>query len=105
MMSIRIEDLEETDFTDVVEAGGEPIAPTSPGDILHHEFLEPLDINVNAPAHELYVTTDTALRLARYFETTPQLWLGLQEQYDLEIARPKRDEQIEQETAPQIAAH
>lgn len=105
MMSIRIEDLEKTDFTDVVEPGGEPIAPTSPGDILYHEFLKPQGISVNASARELYVTTDTALRLARYFETTPQLWLGLQEQYDREIARPERDEPIEQETAPQVAAH
>ncbi len=114
-MGIRIEDLEKTDFTGVVEAGAEPIPSTTPGDILLHEFLEPLGMSANALARDLHVpanritsvlnatrrvTADTALRLGRYFGTSPQFWLGLQDQYDLEIARAERGGRIEEEIRP-----
>lgn len=117
-MGIRIEDLEKADLTDEVEPDGEPIPPTSPGDILLHEFLEPLGMSANALARELHVpvnritsvlnatrrvTADTALRFARYFGTTPQFWLGLQDQYDLEIVRAERGEVIEREITPRAA--
>ncbi len=70
-----------------------------PGDILKLDFLEPLHISVNQLAKDTGmsrqcvsdlvqghspVTLDIALRLARYFRTTPQLWLNLQRAYDLE---------------------
>lgn len=119
-MNIRVEELDKLDFTDVVEPGGDPIPPTSPGDILRHEFLEPLAMSANALARELRVpanritsvlnasrrvTADTALRLAHYFRTTPEFWLGLQEQYDLEITRAERGSLIEQEVTPRAVKH
>ncbi|MDD3582143.1 MAG: HigA family addiction module antitoxin [Desulfobacca sp.] len=67
--------------------------PTSPGEILRHEFLEPLGLGQKELAEALGVTRvrlseilrgkrsitpDTALRLARFFDTTPEFWLGLQ---------------------------
>lgn len=119
-MNIRIEDLEKTDFTDVMVPDGEPIPPTSPGDILRHEYLEPLGMSASALARDLHVpanritsilnsdrrvTADTALRLARYFGTTPQFWLGLQDQYDLHIALAEQGVAIEQEITPRANVH
>ena len=74
---------------------------TSPGEILKEEFMSPLRVNMNQLALHLHVppnriseilkghrriTADTALRLARFFGTTPKFWLNLQTLYDLEIA-------------------
>ena len=73
-----------------------------PGEILLEEFLAPMDISQNALARGIVVpprrineivlgkraiTADTALRLARYFGTSEQFWMGLQSDYDLEEAR------------------
>ena len=78
--------------------------PIHPGEILLKEFLEPMgitqyrlakDINVpipriNAIIHgKRAISADTALRLARYFETTDQFWMNLQLRYELECARDK----------------
>ncbi len=67
--------------------------PTPPGEILRHEFLEPLGLNQKQMAEALgisrvrlseilrdkrAITADTAFRLARFFDTTPEFWLGLQ---------------------------
>jgi len=67
--------------------------PTAPGEILRHEFLEPLDLSQKDLAEALgitrvrlseiirgkrAITPDTAFRLARFFDTTPEFWLGLQ---------------------------
>ena len=75
-----------------------------PGDILLHEFLEPMGISQNKLAREISVpprrineivlgkrsiTADTALRLARYFGSSEKFWLGLQDDYDLEEASKK----------------
>jgi addiction module HigA family antidote len=75
-----------------------PLPPTSPGEILAEEFLDPLQISQNALARALDVpprlinqivhgkraiTTRTALLLARYFGTTPEFWINLQTHYDL----------------------
>ena len=72
--------------------------PVHPGEILREEFLRPLGLSVNALAGELWVpatriheivnerrgiTADTAVRLARYFDTSPEFWLNLQTAYDL----------------------
>lgn len=73
-----------------------------PGEILLEEFLAPMDISQNALARGIAVpprrineivlgkravTADTALRLARYFGTSEQFWMGLQSDFDLEEAR------------------
>jgi len=75
-----------------------------PGDILLHDFLEPMGISQNKLAREIAVpprrineivlgkraiTADTALRLARYFDNSEKFWLGLQDDYELEEARKK----------------
>ena len=116
-MSIRIEDLEKTEFGDVVEAGGAEVEPTRPGDILRHDFMDPLGLSANALARALSVppnritgilkgtrrlTADTALRLSRYFGTTPHFWLNLQEQYELTVTAAEHGARIEQEVEPRI---
>jgi len=116
-MSIRIEDLAGTDFSDV--ATGRRIPPTHPGDILLHDFLEPLDMSANALAKALHVpanritgilnhtrgvSADTALRLARYFGTSPEFWLGLQADFDLRTTQAEIGKQLEKEIAPYPAA-
>lgn len=78
--------------------------PISPGEILMEEYLVPLSLSQNQLARDIDVpvgrineiihnrrsiTADTALRLARYFETSPELWLGLQNDYDLRCAKRK----------------
>ncbi|MEW6659392.1 MAG: HigA family addiction module antitoxin [Thermodesulfobacteriota bacterium] len=81
------------------------LAPVHPGEILLEEYLKPLHISQNKLGRDLGVpaqrindiirgkraiTVDTALRLARYFRTTPQFWLNLQARYDLEMAKETR---------------
>src|SRR5690242_160281 len=76
------------------------IPPVHPGETLREDFLKPLGLSANRLAMELLVpvtrindivrgkraiTADTALRLARYFGTTPQFWMNLQGNYDLEV--------------------
>ena len=77
------------------------VLPVPPGEILREEFLEPLGITPYRLAQDIHVqqtrvgeilagrrsiTADTALRLARYFGTSPQLWMNLQARYDLSLA-------------------
>jgi addiction module HigA family antidote len=93
--------------------------PVHPGEILREEFLVPFDLSANALALALKVpaprindivrekraiTPDTALRLARYFGTTPEFWLNLQTAYDLRKARSELVETIEREVSPRVAA-
>jgi addiction module HigA family antidote len=74
--------------------------PIHPGEILREQFLEPLELSPGALAkalgvprtrierivrEEMGISTDTALRLAKYFDTTPNVWLTLQTEYDLAI--------------------
>src|SRR5713226_9288021 len=92
--------------------------PIHPGEILREEFMKPLRLSQNALARALRVpprrineivlekrgiTADTALRLARCFGTTAELWTGLQADYDLRLARYKRERQIEREVQPLMA--
>ena len=85
--------------------------PIHPGEILREEFMEPLGLSQNKLAQALGVdagrinrivtckcriTADTALRLAKYFGTTPQLWMNLQSQYDLEVAQDEKAKEIEE---------
>jgi addiction module HigA family antidote len=86
-----------------------PLDPVHPGEILREEFLVPLGMSAYALAthlrvprtrierlvrEETAVTADTALRLARYFGTTPDFWLGIQAQFDVETARQELDKDI-----------
>ena len=76
--------------------------PVHPGEILREDFMKPLGLTVNKLALELHVlatrigeivherrriTAETALRLARYFNTNAEFWLNLQNFYDLEVTR------------------
>lgn len=73
-----------------------------PGEILFEEFMKPLELSINRLARELLVppgrvsaivngkrsiTADTALRLGKYFGVSPELWMGLQADYDLRVAQ------------------
>lgn len=88
------------------------LAAVSPGEVLMEEFLTPMGLSQNRLALDIRVparrineivqgkrriTPDTALRLARYFDMSPQFWLGLQMDYDLDIAEDDLAEQIERE--------
>jgi addiction module HigA family antidote len=76
--------------------------PIHPGEILSEEFMKPMDISINKLARAIGVppgristivngkrsiSADTALRLGVYFGVSPELWLGLQIDYDLRVAR------------------
>jgi addiction module HigA family antidote len=89
--------------------------PVHPGEVLLEEFLRPMALSqnqlalairvparrINAIVHgQRRVTADTALRLARYFGTTPHFWLGLQTAYDLDVAEDRYGEQIASEVIP-----
>jgi antitoxin HigA-1 len=86
-----------------------PLSPVHPAEILREEFLGPLAMSPYALAavlrvprtrverlvrEETAVTPDTALRLGRYFGTTPEFWLGIQARYDVEMARQSLDDDI-----------
>lgn len=109
-MSIRIEEFATTNFSEV--ATGQPLRPVKPGDILLHDFMEPLGLSANALATALHVPTnritgilsasrgisaDTALRFAHYFGTTPQFWVNLQSNYELRLAEAKVGHRIREE--------
>jgi addiction module HigA family antidote len=86
--------------------------PVHPGEILREEFLVPLDISANTLATAIRVpatrigaivneqrgiTGDTALRLAKFFDTTPQFWMNLQSLYEIEIARDQHGAEIDRD--------
>ena len=90
-----------------------------PGETIREDFLKPLGMSVNKLALELRVpaarmteivhgrrgiTADTALRLARYFNTTPKFWLNLQTSYDLAVTSDARSEEIQRTIHPLEAA-
>ncbi len=85
------------------------LAPVHPGEILLHEFLEPLDLtqyrvakNLKVPARRINeivhgtraISADTALRLARFFGTSDRFWLNLQAAYDLDVERDRLGDRI-----------
>ncbi|MGH9626952.1 MAG: HigA family addiction module antitoxin [Bryobacteraceae bacterium] len=95
------------------------MSPVHPGESLREDFLKPLGLTPNRLAIELQVpvtrvndivrskraiTADTALRLARYFGTTPQFWMNLQANYDLEMAQDARGKEIAARIRPHRAA-
>lgn len=88
------------------------IEPIHPGEILYEEFLNPMNLSQNKLAVDLgisprrineivhgkrRITADTALRLAHYFKMSPQFWLGLQMDYDLDIEEDRLASKIEKE--------
>ena len=94
------------------------LPPVHPGEILK-ETLNDLGIGMNRLAQALHVpanrisgivgghrgiTGETALRLARYFKTTPGYWIGMQAQFDLETARDEWGVKIQSEVSPRRAA-
>jgi len=94
------------------------LEPIHPGEILREEFLKPMGISINRLAREIMVppgriseivngkrgiTADTALRLARAFGTSPDVWLGLQAEYDLRVAKRTIGKEIEKRINPVVA--
>lgn len=90
----------------------EKLTPVHPGEILLEEFLKPMNLSQNRLALDIRVparrineivhgkrriTADTALRLARYFRMSPQFWLGLQMDYDLDVAEDALAERLDRE--------
>ena len=114
-MAIRREDVDRRaiDLSDVVSEQALP--PVHPGKILRDEFLEPMALSVYRLARAVKVprprlndivlerrgiTIDTALRLGRYFGTTPDFWLNLQTRYELDMANRTLGEKIAGEVIP-----
>ncbi len=114
-MTIKRDDLDRRaiDFSDV--ATERRLPPVHPGKILRYEFLKPLGLSVYRLAQALKVSrprlndivlgrrgisTDTALRLGRYFGTTPEFWINLQARHDLDVADRTLRFEIEREIEP-----
>ena len=88
------------------------LEPIHPGEILMEEFLGPMELSQNRLANDIgvpprrineiihgkrRVTADTALRLAHYFKMSPQFWLGLQMDYDLDIEEERLASRLDKE--------
>jgi addiction module HigA family antidote len=93
--------------------------PVHPGEVLLEEFLKPMGLSQNRLSLEIGVhprrineivlgkrriTADTALRLGRYFGTSPQFWMGLQTDYDLDVAADALGNRLEVEVRPMVAS-
>jgi len=94
------------------------LKPVHPGEVLFEEFLKPMGLSQNRLAFSMGVpprrvneivlrkrriTADTALRLGRYFGNSPQFWLGLQMDYDLDVAADALAGSLELEVRPHVA--
>ena len=92
--------------------------PIHPGEILFEEFMKPMGISINRLAREIAVppgrisaivngkraiTADTALRLGKYFGVSAELWLGLQADFDLRIAKRIVGAQIDKQIHARVA--
>ena len=97
----------------------EKLNPVHPGEVLLEEFLKPMSLSQNRLAIDIgvdarrineivlggrSVSADTALRLARYFGVSPQFWLGLQAEYDLDITMDSLGSRLEREVRPRPVA-
>jgi len=97
----------------------ERLRPVHPGEILMEEFLKPMNLSPNQLATDIgvdarvideivqgvrSVTADTALRLARYFGTSPQFWMGLQADYDLDVALDTLGDRLDREVRRRVSA-
>jgi addiction module HigA family antidote len=94
------------------------IAPIHPGEVLKADFLDPLEMSVNALAKRIKVprarlneivlgrrgvSADTAMRLARYFGVSEQFWMNLQSHYELEVAKEVNGDRLDREIKPRAA--
>ena len=94
------------------------LPPVHPGETLLEDLMKPLGLSQNKLAEALGVdprrineivtgrrsiTGDTALRLARYFGTSPEFWMNLQARYDLEVAKDKKLAEIQRKVKPRPA--
>ena len=99
---------------------GRKLAPVHPGEVLEEEFLKPLGLSQHRLALDVGVdprrinqivlrkrgvTANTALRLGRYFQTSPEFWLGLQAQYDLDVEEDQLGKRLEREVQVYAEAH
>lgn len=95
--------------------GAKKMDPVHPGEVLLEEFLTPMDLSQNALGRALgvpprrineiihgtrRVTADTALRLARFFGNSPDFWLGLQMDYDLDLESDRLADRLLREVHP-----
>ena len=91
------------------------LTPIHPGEVLLEEFIKPMNLSQNRLAIDIgvdarrineivlgkrSVTANTALRLARFFGNSPQFWLGLQTQYDLDVAEDHIGKRLDREVRP-----
>jgi addiction module HigA family antidote len=117
-MTIHVKDLASTDFSAVIARPRKRLAITHPGKFLETEFMAPHELSANALANALHVpanrisailkgqraiTADTALRLARYFGTTAELWINLQKDYELRMTRDQSAAKIDKLIEPMAA--
>lgn len=99
-MKIKREEIEKMDFSDISD--GTKLDPVHPGEVLLYDFMQPLEVTQHKLAltigvpprrineivhHKRSITADTALRLARFFGTTPDFWTSLQSSYETELVR------------------
>jgi addiction module HigA family antidote len=97
----------------------EKLSPIHPGEVLLDEFIKPMGLSQNRLAIDIGVdarrineivlgkrsiTANTALRLARFFGNSPQFWMGLQTQYDLDVAEDTLGKRLEREVRPMATA-
>jgi antitoxin HigA-1 len=95
------------------------LKPVHPGEVLLEEFLKPMSLSQNRLALDISVpprrineivlgkrriTADTALRLGRYFSMSPQFWLGLQMDYDLDVTEDTLSKRLDREVKTHAAA-
>jgi addiction module HigA family antidote len=95
------------------------LSPVHPGEVLLEEFIKPMNLSQNRLAIDIgvdarrineivlgkrAVTADTALRLSRFFGNSPQFWMGLQTQYDLDVAEDHLGKRLEREVRPYAMA-
>ena len=95
------------------------LSPVHPGEVLLEEFLKPMGLSqhrlamkISVPARRINeivlgkrrISADTALRLARYFGTSAKFWLGLQMDFDLDVAADELGERLDHEITSHVAA-
>ena len=96
---------------------GKKLAPIHPGEVLFHEFLEPMEMSQTRLAKDIGVpprrineivlkkrriTADTALRLGKYFKVSPDFWLGLQMDFDLDTEIDRLGDRLDSEVGQYV---
>jgi len=104
------------DFSDIATGGRLP--PVHPGNILMEDFLKPMALTpyrfaklIKVPLNRVTaiidgkraISVDTAMRFGRFFSTSTELWLGLQQQHDLDVANDRLSKRIAREVQPFVA--